>query len=169
MAHCLQQWVNREGLQMLTTTAERVSRHTADSVNERICRETDETVARLATAGQEAIDRRLAELDEEWDIERYVETMAPTFSLIGLALGATVNKKWLLFPVVIQSFFLQHALQGWCPPIPVLRRLGVRTMDEINEERYALKVLRGDFRQLNDTGRTSVGGSTDDVMEAVRR
>ena len=27
----------------------------------------------------------------------------------------------------------------------MLRRLGVRTNDEINQERYALKALRGDF------------------------
>jgi hypothetical protein len=154
---------------MFTTTTDRVSHNTSEEINEQICRQTDEAVEQLALAGPEAIDQRLAELDQEWDIERYVETMAPTFTLIGLALGATVNKKWLLLPMVVQGFFLQHALQGWCPPIPVLRRLGVRTMDEINEERYALKVLRGDFRRVSDTGRGSMGGSTDDVMEAVRR
>ena len=43
------------------------------------------------------------------------------------------------------GFLLQHALQGWCPPVPVFRRLGVRTTAEIDRERYALKALRGDF------------------------
>jgi hypothetical protein len=52
-------------------------------------------------------------------------------------------------PVVVAGFLLQHALQGWCPPLPVLRRLGVRTADEINQERYALKALRGDFAQAD--------------------
>lgn len=33
---------------------------------------------------------------------------------------------------------LQHGLQGWCPPLPVLRRLGVRTRGEIDREKYAL-------------------------------
>jgi hypothetical protein len=36
---------------------------------------------------------------------------------------------------------LQHALQGWCPPVPVLRRLGYRTQPEIEEERCALRAL----------------------------
>jgi hypothetical protein len=137
---------------MFPPTKERVARNTADSVNEQIRRETEENVIRCADAGPEAIERRLEELDREWDIERCVETLAPSLTLVGLLLGATVSRKWLVLPAVVQSFFLQHALQGWCPPVPVLRRLGVRTMDEINEERYALKALRGDFRGVPSDG-----------------
>jgi hypothetical protein len=92
----------------------------------------------------------LQELDEEWDIERYLETMAPTFTLIGLGLGLTRHRAWFMLPVIVQGFFLQHALQGWCPPIPVLRRLGIRTCAEIDQERYALKALRGDFRHVEE-------------------
>jgi hypothetical protein len=33
------------------------------------------------------------ELDREWDIERCVEMMAPTFTLLGMTLGLTVNRK----------------------------------------------------------------------------
>jgi hypothetical protein len=33
------------------------------------------------------------------------------------------------------GFLLQHALQGWCPPVPLLRQLGFRTSYEIEEER----------------------------------
>lgn len=44
-----------------------------------------------------------------------------------------------------RAFLAQHGLQGWCPPIPVFRRLEVRTDREIARERYALKALRGDF------------------------
>ena len=77
-----------------------------------------------------------------------LETMAPSFTLVGLMLGATVNKKWLVLPAVVNAFFLQHAIQGWCPPLPVLRRLGFRTVQEIENERFTLKVLRGDFRNV---------------------
>jgi hypothetical protein len=35
--------------------------------------------------------------------------------------------------------------QGWCPPLTVFRRLGVRTRREIDLERYAIKALRGDL------------------------
>jgi hypothetical protein len=32
--------------------------------------------------------------------------------------------------------------------VPILRRKGVRTRREIDEEKYALKALRGDFSKL---------------------
>jgi hypothetical protein len=145
---------------MITPSVARVSRNTAEHVNEEIRRRTEEDVARYVAAGPAAIDRRLDELDREWDVERYVETMAPTFTLLGMTLGLTVNRKWFVVPFVVQAFLLQHALQGWCPPIPALRRLGVRTASEIDEERYALKTLRGDFR-----GASGVG----EALRAVRR
>jgi hypothetical protein len=47
---------------------------------------------------------------------------------------------------------LQHATQGWCPPVPVFRRLGIRTQTEIDHERYALKALRGDFKKIKGDG-----------------
>lgn len=53
-----------------------------------------------------------------------------------MTLGTFVNRRW---------FLLQHAVQGWCPPLPVFRRLGVRTAREIHEEILALKAMRGDF------------------------
>src|SRR5438105_1484972 len=112
---------------MLPATVNRVARNTAELINEGIRRQTEANIARFAYAGPDDIDRRLVELDYEWDIERYLETMAPTFTLIGIALGLTTDRKWFALACLVQSFFLQHALQGWCPPIPILRRLGIRT------------------------------------------
>ena len=139
---------------MIPSTARRVPDNTADHVNERIREQTRANVERVAARGPAAIDRRLRELDEEWDIERYIETMAPTLTLLGMTLGLTVSRKFFVIPFAVQSFFLQHALQGWCPPIPVLRRLGVRTQREIDDERAALKALRGDFRNVRGPGST---------------
>jgi hypothetical protein len=51
---------------------------------------------------------------------------------------------------MVLAFLFQHALQGWCPPVPILRRLAFRTASEIEHERYALKALRGDFSRLDD-------------------
>ena len=133
---------------MTQNIADRVSRNTSKKINEEIARKTEANIAYLAHARPYEIEQRLAELDQEWDIERYLETMAPSFTLLGLGLGVTLNKKWLLLPLLVQSFFLQHALQGWCPPIPILRRLGIRTKEEIDREKYALKALRGDFRRI---------------------
>lgn len=153
---------------MIPSTVERVPLHTAEHINERIRRETDERVANCAAAGPEAIDRRLAELDQEWDIERTLEANAATVSLIGLTLGATVNRKWFLFPAAVAGFLLQHAVQGWCPPVPVFRRLGFRTQSEIDEERFALKLLRGDFRNLSSSDGKSLG-NVKRAMKAIRR
>jgi hypothetical protein len=71
--------------------------------------------------------------------------MAPSITLLGIGLGLTHHRNWFALPILVQSFFLQHALQGWCPPVPLLRRLGVRTASEIDHERNALKALRGDY------------------------
>src|SRR5262245_45692701 len=131
---------------MIALSARRVADSTHAEVNERIRERSAQCVAKQAASGPRAIERRLAELDAEWDIERILETMAPSFTLTGLLLGATVNKKWLVLPALVNAFFLQHALQGWCPPLPILRRLGFRTVQEIEDERFALKALRGDFQ-----------------------
>jgi hypothetical protein len=91
------------------------------------------------------IEDRLRELDREWDIERILEMNAAALSFLGVLLGARKSPRWLLLPGVVGGFLLQHAIQGWCPPVPVLRRLGVRTAREIHREKYAMKALRGDF------------------------
>ncbi len=133
---------------MIAKTAERVSANTCDEINTRIRQQTEANIRHYTSMGDAAIDRRLEELNEEWDIERCLETVAPILTLTGIGLGAAVDKRWLAFSAIIQGFFLQHAIQGWCPPVPVLRRLGVRTAQEIDAERMALKVYRGSFQGL---------------------
>jgi hypothetical protein len=127
-------------------TEERVQEHTEEQINQRLRRELEARVLYYAQRPHE-IDERLTELDEEWDIERVIQTNAGIVSLVGLTL-ATARRRWLILPAVAAGFLLQHAIQGWCPPVPILRRLGVRTTKEINHERFALKALRGDFREL---------------------
>lgn len=119
-------------------SADRVRRSTALQVNMEIDRETDANIQQYLHRGEEAIRRRIDELDREWDVERVLEVNASTLALTGLVLGVTVNRKWLAVPGIVLPFLLQHGLQGWCPPIPVIRRLGVRTRGEIDREKYAL-------------------------------
>jgi hypothetical protein len=108
------------------------------------------TEARLAyfAANPGEIGGRLGELDREWDVERALETGSSALTLTGLVLGVVRGRRWLALSLAVQGFFMQHAMQGWCPPLPVLRRLGFRTQYEIEQERYALKALRGDFRDV---------------------
>jgi hypothetical protein len=146
-----------------------VSRHTATHVNARIERQIEENVMRTAAGGREAITRRLAELDREWDIERTLEANAATASLMGLTLGATVDRRWFILPAVVAGFLLQHAVQGWCPPVPIFRRLGFRTQTEIDYERYALKVLRGDFQGLPEQGDDHARAAVAHILQNVQR
>jgi hypothetical protein len=147
---------------MIATSARRVTSQTDQAINQEIRRKTEMRLGYFA-AHPDEIGRRLDELDEEWDVERVLETGSSTLSLTGLVLSVARGRKWLLLPLVVQGFFMQHALQGWCPPLPVLRRLGFRTQYEIERERYALKALRGDFKDV-EQGAQGAGRA----MEAVR-
>jgi hypothetical protein len=144
----------------IPSTAERVPEHTADHVNDAIRRQTEADVAQFATAGPEAIGRRLDELHREWDIERTLEANASTLAVVGAGLALLVDRRFAVIPLVVGGFLLQHAIQGWCPPLPVFRRLGFRTQTEIEHERYALKAIRGDFRNLGN-GEPSASGALD--------
>jgi len=133
---------------LLPATASRVENATSAELNRRFAAEIEESV-RFHAEHPEEIDERLDELDHEWDIERTLEANAATLALTGTLLGAFADRRFLVLPAVVTGFLLQHALQGWCPPVPVFRRLGVRTAAEIDRERYALKALRGDFGRLD--------------------
>lgn len=126
-------------------TADRVRANTQERINRRIDQEIEACIREYAQRSPEDISRRIKELDREWDIERVLEINASALAFTGLLLGVAQNKRWLLLPSIVLPFLFQHAVQGWCPPVPLLRRLGVRTRQEIDREKYALKVLRGDF------------------------
>lgn len=120
---------------------DRVRANTATEVNEKIDSRIYESIRFYRDKGLTDILQRLYELEREWDIERVLEMMASSISLTALILGKAVNKRWFIFPAVVLSFLLVHAAQGWCPPLPILRRLGFRTRQEIDRERYALKAI----------------------------
>ncbi len=122
-------------------SADRVRRSTSPILNEKIDREADSNIQKYANSNHAMIEKRIEELDREWDIERALEVNASTLALSGLMLGVTVNRKWLALPAVVMTFLLQHGVQGWCPPLPILRRLGFRTRGEIDREKYELIAL----------------------------
>jgi len=146
-------------------TTARVPQSTAEEVNRRIYHDIRARVNAYAAEGPETIERRLRELDHEWDIERMLEANAAVISLIGLGLGTFIHRRWYALPMVVAAFLLQHAVQGWCPPVPLFRRYGIRTATEIGYERYALKALRGDFQPLCD----SSTATSDSAFAAVTR
>ncbi|MCL2701709.1 MAG: hypothetical protein FWE88_08450 [Phycisphaerae bacterium] len=133
---------------------------------EDIRRRIQERVAYYA-AKLDEIQGRLDELEDEWDVERALETHAAMVGIVGVALS-TLSRKWLILPVVISLCMLRHTFGGWSLPQEMIRRFGFRTADEINTERFALKALRGDFKDVNLDEGDCIERSKR-VLEAVRR
>lgn len=143
---------------------DRVRASTSSDVLDKLDREQLERVAALVGAPPRTITERLRELDREWDVERVLEANASSLTLFGVLLSVTHSRRWLLLAAVVPAFLLQHALQGWCPPLALLRRLGIRTRREIDTERTALKALRGDFSELP----AGAAGARDAARRAVQ-
>ena len=134
-----------------TSNQDRVKEATPSFINQEIERETWLRVSSYANKTREEISARIDELDKEWDIERYLGVNMSTLALTGLAAAAlSKNRYWTILPAVVLSFFFQHSVQGWCPPLPILRHFKIRTRKEIEQEKYALKIIRGDFNDVTN-------------------
>lgn len=127
--------------QPTSSGADRIRRKTPLHLNLLIDRQTDSNIQSYTNSSHHTIRKRLRALDEEWDIERVLEINASTLALTGLVLGFAVNRKWFAVPAIALSLLLQQGVRGWCPPLPILRRMGIRTRSEINREKQALKAL----------------------------
>jgi hypothetical protein len=134
-------------MKRMPPTETRVAERTAPEVNEQIARQIEANVYYYARHIDE-IEQRLNELEREWDIERTLETTFSAAAVSGFFLGM-FSRRFRFFAGMAGGLMLEHALHGWSPPLPLLRRIGIRTSREINLERYALKALRGDFTNVD--------------------
>jgi hypothetical protein len=121
-----------------------------------ICTGPDKTlcarIARIAEEGAEGVNRRLVELDTEWTVGRWVKVICGGVLLAGVVLTLTVNPWWLLLvgvggAILMQYLFFRRSVLGW-----LLTSVGVRPGAVIEDERIALRVLRGDFKYLPTLG-----------------
>lgn len=141
----------------MNTSLDRVQAHTAERVNQRIHEDARRRVFAASGESEAQLSERIHKLEKEWDVERWLEMNASALAFTGTVLGLLWNRKFFAIPCLVLPFLFQHAVHGWCPPIPILRRRGVRTQQEIDEEKFALKALRGDFAQSGQiTGVRSV-------------
>lgn len=147
---------------------DRVRANTANHVNDEIDAKIQENIRFYASQPPEIIDQRIHELDHEWDIERILITQASSLAFTGLLLGLTRNQKWFAVPAVVLPFLLLHGIKGWCPPVPIWRRLGVRTRSEIDCEKFAIKAMRGDFENIAPS-KEQTRPRAAEVLEAVGR
>jgi len=149
--------------------ADRVRRNSARWINATADIRLRHRLHAYAAADRAALDLRLAQLEQEWDVERVLEINAALVGLAGLALGTTARRLptgWL--PTAVLGFLLQHAAQGWCPPLPLFRRLGYRTRREIDEEIYGLRLLRGDFTEIPMPAEAAPAARAFRAWEALR-
>ena len=113
--------------------------------NPRIQARTLHDVTSYFGASEDTLDARIRELESQWNLERTLEANGAALALIGLALGISADRRFLMLTLLASGCLLQHALTGWTPPLPMLRRLGIRSSAEIQQEILALRILRGDF------------------------
>lgn len=144
----------RHSTATLPGTPQRVRRMTDAEINAAIDRQIERNVLFYAEHVDE-IPARLRSLDAEWDIERALQANAAAIGLTGSLLALTRGGGWFVLPALVGGFLLQHATQGWCPPLPAMRRMGFRTAREIDVERNALKALRGDYAAVPKDGDSS--------------
>lgn len=140
-------------------TKDRVRGNTSWRQNIKIDTLTRENIIKYSEFKGQA-SARLRELEKKWDMERTLELNMATLAISGIALSYFVDKRWAILPGVVLGFFIQHALQGWCPPLSLFRAMKVRTRKELDEEKYALKALRGDFKNVK---------SPDEALLAVKK
>lgn len=80
------------------------------------------------------LSSRIHKLQWEWDIERAIEAAASGIILfVTLVVGFMMRHTWLgLFLAAAEAgFIMLHATYGWCPPQPLLRKFGFRTVSSV--------------------------------------
>ena len=116
---------------------DRVRMMSAEQANRAIDQATEDSIARVTAGGRSEIERRLVELQREWNVDR---ALVLNFSVLVLAqlIAAKRTRRWLWGPLIQTSFLIMHTTIGWCPPVLWVRPMGFRTRYEIQAEREAL-------------------------------
>ena len=105
---------------MCKNTTKKVQYHTNNIINDKIRNNTLNCINTIKDAGSIALSCKIDKLNDEWDTERVLETSAASFVLAGSVMGYKKTKcSCFLFTGMVGAFLLQHALHGWCPPLPI--------------------------------------------------
>ncbi|MGZ8938528.1 MAG: hypothetical protein ACXW32_04885 [Limisphaerales bacterium] len=144
-------------------TTDRVRQNSSPEVNHRIDQAMMKRVWHYAKKSREEISARITVLDREWDLERVLEAAAAGLSLGGVFLSIAKGRRWLVLPAAVLASLLQHSLTRRSLPVQLIRAAGVRTRREIEAEKTALRMLRGDFDKLE-----AVSEETHRAIEALR-
>jgi hypothetical protein len=142
---------------------DRVRCSSSDQDNLQIEKSIQDTLNTYRGKSQQEITQRIIKIEKEWSIERWLELNASTLAFIGVILGVFIHLYWLFLPTIVLPFLALHAIQGWCPPLPIMRKLKIRTRREIDWEKFSLKFIRGDFQDIADIQETQ------ELLKAVKK
>jgi hypothetical protein len=123
------------------------------------------------TLGEAGLSERIKDLDQEFDGEAVIATALATAGVGGLLMGALGSRLWrgLVWASLPTLFVVSR--KDWRAPESVLRFLGLRSRFDIQEEKYALKALRGDFKRVDiplDAVGEALERSSTSALQAVK-
>ncbi|MFW6224259.1 MAG: hypothetical protein ACOC4R_01230 [Bacteroidota bacterium] len=125
-----------------------IRENTGEEINRRIDRYIEDNIRYYATQAEDIITGRINTLEKEWDVQKLVQAIDSGIGLGSILLGVLGSKKWWFVTTLAAASSGMSAVKGWSPCTMALRRMGFRTRQEIDREKYALKALRGDFNEL---------------------
>ncbi len=95
------------------------------------------------------ITNRLKVLDAEWDIDRVLATTGVGLSVALLWCAPRRSGRWVALGVALPLLAFRCAAMGRNRK-GLLKLLRLRTRAEIDAEKFALRVIRGDFDGIDD-------------------
>jgi hypothetical protein len=108
----------------------------------------EQRLACLADAGPEAINERLAQLEWEWTAGRMAKVTAAVAILAGVVLTLTLGWWWMVLIAAGGLLMFQYSFSKTSWLSRMFREMGYRSGAEVEQEKFALRTLRGDFRHL---------------------
>jgi len=105
-------------------------------------------LAKLTDAGPHAITDRINQLEWEWTAGRMTKVTLGVTILLGFALTALLGPWWLILPAAAGLFLLQYLFSRTSWLGAMFHEMGYRRGCEVEQEKLALRALRGDFRHL---------------------
>lgn len=119
-------------------------------VNANIDRDTLATLEEYKNAAPEKVQERIDELAWEYDVSCATSLAFAAIGLGGLALSR-LHKGFLALPAIANGLLLVQNLPVPSPGVTALFRVaGFRSRTEIERERQALKMLRGDYARAKE-------------------
>lgn len=126
-----------------------------------------DSVRFYGSLGAQAVSDRLKALEEEPDLESVATLGLAGTGVLALIFGILGSRLWRLLAWLALPLIFAHVRGRFAAPGEFLRTLGLRSRKEIEEEKYALKALRGDFRDLGESQMADMADPAS-ALDAVR-